>query len=68
MQIVSDQERFRHLLAWCKQMREHSPVFYEEQTHLWNLFRYEDVVRCLSDPTTFSNQTSQVNSGPGGGN
>jgi cytochrome P450 len=48
-------------------MREHSPIFYEEQTQLWNLFRYEDVVRCLSDPTTFSNQTSQDNPESGGG-
>lgn len=56
MQHLPFQERWPAMLAWCKQMREDSPVSYDEQTHLWNLFHYDDVVRVLSDPTTFSSQ------------
>ncbi|GLV53607.1 cytochrome P450 [Dictyobacter sp. S3.2.2.5] len=54
MQQVSSQERWQAQLAWCKQMREQSPVYYDEQHRLWNLFRYEDVVSTLADPATFS--------------
>ncbi len=37
-------------------MRADNPVFYDPQTHHWNVFRYEDVQRVLSDYETFSSQ------------
>ncbi|GHO83930.1 cytochrome P450 [Dictyobacter formicarum] len=57
MQQGSSQERWLAQLAWCKQMREQSPVYYDEQNHLWNLFRYENVVSTLADPATFSSRS-----------
>lgn len=37
-------------------MREQSPIFYDPQTHHWNVFRYEDVQRVLSTHELFSSQ------------
>jgi cytochrome P450 len=37
-------------------MRERYPVYYDAQTHHWNVFRYEDVQRVLSDYEMFSSQ------------
>jgi cytochrome P450 len=35
-------------------MREANPVYYHPQYHFWQVFRYDDVVRVLSDYTSFS--------------
>ncbi len=40
--------------AWCKQMLENDPVSYHEETDTWNVFKYEDVKRVLSDYKHFS--------------
>ncbi|MCO0598161.1 cytochrome P450 [Peribacillus butanolivorans] len=40
--------------AWCKQMLENDPVSYHEGTNTWNVFKYEDVKRVLSDYKHFS--------------
>ncbi|MET1180340.1 cytochrome P450 [Peribacillus simplex] len=40
--------------AWCKQMLENDPVSYHEGTDTWNVFKYEDVKRVLSDYKHFS--------------
>ena len=37
-------------------MRKDNPVYYDAQTHHWNVFRYEDVQRVLSDYEMFSSQ------------
>lgn len=37
-------------------LREANPVYYDPQTHHWNVFRYEDVQRLLSDYEVFSSQ------------
>ncbi|MGE7904965.1 cytochrome P450 [Peribacillus sp. NPDC094092] len=40
--------------AWCKWMLENDPVSYHEGTDTWNVFKYEDVKRVLSDYKHFS--------------
>ena len=39
---------------WYRSMREAQPVYYNPQYHYWQVFRYEDVQRVLSDYTSFS--------------
>lgn len=38
------------------QMRETAPVFHDEQTGSWHVFRYDDVQRALSEHATFSSR------------
>ncbi|NMR29196.1 cytochrome P450 [Crystallibacter degradans] len=37
-------------------MRETAPVFHDEQTGIWHVFKYDDVHRVLSEHATFSSQ------------
>ncbi|MGE7758714.1 cytochrome P450 [Peribacillus sp. NPDC097895] len=39
---------------WCKRMLQNDPVSYHEGTDTWNVFKYEDVKRVLSDYKHFS--------------
>lgn len=40
--------------SWYEKMRKESPVYYDPNTGVWNVFLYEDVKRVLSDKETFS--------------
>lgn len=40
--------------AWCKVMRETQPVWYDEMSNNWRLFRYADRLQVLNDYTIFS--------------
>ena len=40
--------------SWFAEMREHNPVFQDERTRLWQVFRYEDVLTVLNDYSRFS--------------
>ena len=60
MQPSSYQERWLSQIAWHKRMREKEPISYDEQNKTWNVFLYEDVVRVLADPATFSSDTSII--------
>jgi cytochrome P450 len=40
--------------AWFDHMRQQQPVFYDTATHLWQVFRYEDVLTVLTDYNRFS--------------
>ncbi|HLI89597.1 MAG TPA: cytochrome P450 [Ktedonobacteraceae bacterium] len=44
---------------WYRRMRESDPVYYDEQEHSWNVFRYQDVQRVLADYQTFSSQLTE---------
>ncbi|RJS61140.1 cytochrome P450 [Bacillus sp. PK3_68] len=46
--------------AWCKQMLEKNPVMYHEETHTWNVFKYEDVKRVISDYEHFSSARTRT--------
>ena len=39
---------------WYRSMRATQPVFHEKQYNTWHVFRYADVLRVLSEHTTFS--------------
>lgn len=39
-----------------KRMRDTAPVFHDEQSGSWHVFRYDDVHRVLSDHATFSSK------------
>src|SRR5262245_3851090 len=41
---------------WLAYMRANRPVFYYEQMDVWQVFRYDDVQRVISDHDTFSSE------------
>ncbi|MEW4369034.1 cytochrome P450 [Paenibacillus kandeliae] len=43
--------------AWYEQMRTEAPIHYDEQRRSWDVFRYDDVHRVMSDYKAFSSQT-----------
>jgi cytochrome P450 len=57
---LSTHDRLPALLDWMGQMRETQPVYYDEKTRFWNVFLYDDIQHALSDPATFSSDTSIV--------
>lgn len=48
------------LFAWLRQMRDTKPIIYEERSRAWNVFRYEDALRVLSEPATFSSDFGRM--------
>ena len=42
--------------AWFSQMRANQPVFYDERSHFWQVFRYADVQRVIIDHQIFSSE------------
>ena len=49
--------------SWFAEMREHNPVFRDERTRLWQVFRYEDVLSILTDYSRFSSQAYELTGG-----
>ena len=49
-------EEIPQTYAWFEEMRASHPVFYDENTHLWQVFRYHEVLAVISDYTRFSSQ------------
>lgn len=47
-------ERQLNPFPWYKKMRESTPVRYDETRDRWDIFRYDDVKRVLSEYETFS--------------
>jgi len=45
---------------WLRGMRDHHPVYFDEAIQTWRVFRYEDVLRILTDPVVFSNDMPRV--------
>jgi cytochrome P450 len=43
---------------WYRFMRESQPIYYRPEYHSWQVFRYDDVQRVLSDYATFSSSFS----------
>jgi cytochrome P450 len=42
--------------AWFEQMRNNQPVSLEERMEIWQVFRYEDVLKVITDYARFSSQ------------
>ncbi len=47
------------------EMRQHQPVYYNRERFSWNVFRYDDVQRALSEYETFSSQYPRRQNAPG---
>ncbi|WNC13848.1 cytochrome P450 [Brevibacillus brevis] len=47
-------------MAWYRKMLEDEPVHYHAGTDTWNVFRYEDVKRVLSDYELFSSKRDRT--------
>src|SRR4029079_3878042 len=53
--LLSDDIR-RNPFELYDRLRKQTPVFFEERSGLWLLFKYHDVKRALSDHAAFSSQ------------
>lgn len=49
--------------AWLEEMREHKPVFHDEDRPFWHVFRYKDVLTVLNDYTRFSSRAFEMMGG-----
>jgi len=56
-------EEIPQTYSWFEEMREHNPVFKDERTRLWQVFRYEDVLAILTDYSRFSSQAYEFTGG-----
>ncbi|MCM3269686.1 cytochrome P450 [Paenibacillus elgii] len=52
--FITDEEKFEPF-GWYKNMRENSPVHYDEGQDVWSVFKYDDVKRVAEDKDYFSN-------------
>jgi len=48
------------VLPWFRQMRDDQPVWYDQGTGSWNVFRYADIAQILTDPATFSSDPGRT--------
>ena len=49
---------------WYQTMRQSMPVHFDEQSHMWSVFRYDDVERVLSDYAVFSSRFGMMDAEP----
>jgi cytochrome P450 len=56
-------EEIPQTFSWFEEMREHNPVFKDERTRFWQVFRYEDVLAILSDYSRFSSHAYEFMGG-----
>lgn len=61
MNHIGSLEGILRSYSWFEKMREHSPVFYDEQMNMWQVFCYEDVLRVITDYTSFSSCIMSIN-------
>jgi cytochrome P450 len=54
LQSLNTYEEVQTLYQWFDEMRATQPVWLDESSKCWHVFRYEDVKRVLSDHTSFS--------------
>ncbi len=59
MQTKTNRKQLYAPYEWYRQTSETQPVYYDPAWDAWHVFRYADVVRILSDHTTFSSDVSQ---------
>jgi cytochrome P450 len=50
--------------AWFEEMRNTQPVWFDESSGCWHVFRYEDVNTIITDSTRFSSERRQRGFGP----
>ncbi|SFR64423.1 cytochrome P450 [Halogeometricum limi] len=57
---LSTTESWLDPFDWYAEMRENHPVRYDERRRVWDVFRYADAARILSDPMTFSSDPTRA--------
>jgi cytochrome P450 len=58
---VADRDGQLNPYPWYAQMREHAPVRFDEERSVWDVFRYDDVERVISDYSVFSSESGATN-------
>lgn len=53
-----------HPFLWYEEMRQQSPVFYNEKADMWNVFLYHDVKRVMEDKNYFSSVMPEKRASP----
>ena len=61
---LRDRERQVAPFDWYEKMRLESPVRYDDDRNMWDVFRYEDVDRVLSDYETFTSNVRDATESP----
>lgn len=56
MSVFENIDRDMNPFAVYEKMRQTNPVYFDPKNQHWNIFRYEDVQRVLSDYNSFSSQ------------
>lgn len=56
MAVVQEHEQLFNPFPWYQAMRQSRPVHFDEERCTWNVFRYQDVQRVLTDYEAFSSQ------------
>ncbi len=59
MQTKANREQLYTSYDWYRQMRETQPVYLDPEWNAWHVFRYADVVRVLTDYSTFSSDENR---------
>jgi len=57
---LSSREAWLEPFDWYREMRADSPVRYDDDRELWDVFRYEDVKHILNTDATFSSDPSNM--------
>ncbi|MFC7131544.1 MULTISPECIES: cytochrome P450 [Salinibaculum] len=58
---VADDEGQLNPYPWYDEMRENAPVRFDDERHVWDVFRYDDVERVISDYGSFSSESGATN-------
>jgi cytochrome P450 len=58
---VADDEGQLNPYPWYETMRETSPVRFDEERSVWDVFRYDDVEKVIADYTAFSSESGATN-------
>ncbi|GHO53595.1 cytochrome P450 [Ktedonobacter robiniae] len=59
MQKKINREELTASYDWYRQMRETQPVFFDPNIQGWHIFRYDDVVRVITEHATFSSEQNR---------
>ncbi len=57
--VFSTLNEVQHQYRWLKEMQDTQPVWLDEESGCWHLFRYADVNLAITDYTTFSSERRQ---------
>jgi cytochrome P450 len=56
LQTLSSLQDVQHMYRWFEQMRATRPVWLDESSGCWHVFRYDDVLRVATDHKLFSSK------------